>query len=328
MLRILYCTPDGKCRTDLQVDGLAAALSTKTGVIWVDLDGVSQETSEAVLRGVFHFHHLAIEDALQESNVPKVDDWHEYLYLVLYNLNNDPTREEPRDELDIFVSPQFIVTYHAAPIPPLERLWQQCAQDRTGRLWRDGADHLLYKLADELVKTYTVLAEQLEDRLHNIEDEVFHKPGKDIPQRIFLFKRELVDLRRIISPQRDVFLKLSRDDFAVIDAKDRIFFSDLYDHINQVYDLVESLRDRAHSALDTHLSIVNNRMNDVMKALAVITALFLPLTFVTGFFGMNFFQPAVQTEAWTGYIALDITLGAMVLIPVILYLWMRRRSWL
>jgi magnesium transporter len=328
MLRILYCTPDGKCRTDLQVDGLAAALNTKTGVIWVDLNGANQETSEAVLRGVFHFHPLAIEDALQESNVPKVDDWHDYLYLVLYNLNNDPTREDPRDELDIFVSPQFIVTYHAEPIPPLERLWQQCTQDRTGRLWRDGADHLLYNLADELVKTYTVLADQLEDRLHDIEDEVFHKPGQDIPQRIFLFKRELVNLRRIIAPQRDVFLKLSRDDFAVIDAKDRIFFSDLYDHINQVYDLVESLRDRAHSALDTHLSIVNNRMNDVMKALAVITALFLPLTFVTGFFGMNFFQPAVQTEAWTGYIALDITLGAMVLIPVALYLWMRRRSWL
>lgn len=328
MLRILHCTPDGKCRTDLQVDGLAAALQSQTGVIWVDLNGASHETSEAVLRGVFHFHPLAIDDALQETNVPKVDDWQEYLYLVLYHYNQDSGRDDPRDELDIFVSPRYIVTYHPEPIPALDRLWQQCIQDRTGRLWRQGADHLLYNLADELVKTYTALAEKLEDRLHDIEDEIFQKPGHDIPQRIFHFKRELANLRRIIAPQRDVFLRLSRDAYEVIDTKDRIFFSDLYDHINQVYDLIESLRDRAHSALDTHLSIVNNRMNDVMKALAIVTALFLPLTFITGFFGMNFFQPVVPTDHWTGYIALDIALLAMITIPVTLYWWMRRRNWL
>jgi magnesium transporter len=328
MLRILVCTPDGKCHTDLQVDGLAAALQANTGVIWVDLNGASHETSEAVLRGVFHFHPLAIDDALKESNIAKVDDWQDYLYLVLYNLNQDSTQADPRDELDIFVSPRYIVTYHNEPIPALEHLWQQRAQDRTGRLWRQGADHLLYQLADELVKSYTGRAEQLEDRLNAIEDQIFDASKHDIPQNIFHFKRELANLRRIIAPQRDVFLKLSRDDFAVIDTKDRIFFSDLYDHINHVYDLVEGLRDRAHSALDTHLSIVNNRMNDVMKALAVITALFLPLTFITGFFGMNFFQPVFQSDIWTGRLALVAVFGAMILIPVILYWWMRRRSWM
>ena len=319
---------DGKCRTDLQVDGLAAALSSQVGVIWVDLNNTSQESSEAVLRGVFHFHHLAIDDALQESNVPKVDDWQDYLYLVLYSLNPTPQHPDPRNELDIFVSPRYIVTYHTEPIPALEYLWQLCAQDRTGRLWREGADHILYNLANEMVKSYGHLAEQLEDNLYTIEDEIFNRPRHDIPQRIFQFKRELSSLRRIIAPQRDVFLKLSRDDYAVIDAKDRIFFSDLYDHINQVYELIENLRDRAHSALDTHLSIVNNRMNDVMKALAVVTALFLPLTFITDFFGMNFFQPVFQSSLWTGRVALVVALVSMILIPIGLYVWMRRRSWL
>ena len=328
MLRILVCTPDGKCHSDLQVDGLAAALQNNLNVVWVDLSGTTQETSEAVLRGVFHFHPLAIDDALQESNVPKIDDWQDYLYLVLYSLNQDNSRPDPRDELDIFVSPRYIVTYHTEPIPALERLWQQASRDNTGRLWRQGADHLLYELADELVQSYTGMAEQLEDRLHAIEDEIFDHARQDVPQKIFHFKRELASLRRILAPQREVFLKLSRDDFAVIDAKDRIFFSDLYDHINQVYELVENLRDRAHSALDTHLSIVNNRMNDVMKALAVVTSLFLPLTFITGFFGMNFFQPIFPSEVWTGRPVLLIALGAMILVPVALYWWMRRRSWL
>ncbi|MCL4867337.1 MAG: magnesium/cobalt transporter CorA [Anaerolineae bacterium] len=328
MLRILHCIPDGRCRTDLQVDELAAALQTQTGVIWVDLNGASLETSEAVLRGVFHFHPLAIEDALQESNVPKVDDWHDYLYLVLYNLDQTPDRQDPRDELDIFVSPHYLVTYHPEPIPALEKIWQQCVQDRTGRLWRHGADYLLYHLADELVKSYTTVAEQLEDRLDTIENEIFNRPAADITQRIFGFKRELVHLRRIIAPQRDVFLKLSRDNFQVIDAVDRIFFSDLSDHINHVYDLVESLRDRAHTALDTHLSMVNNRMNDVMKLLAVITTLFLPLTFITGFFGMNFFEPIFPSQFWTGPLLLRLTLGSIILVPVAMFWWMRRRSWL
>jgi magnesium transporter len=134
-------------------------------------------------------------------------------------------------------------------------------------------------------------------------------------------------MRRILLPQREVLNKLARDDYRVIDPKDRVFFRDIYDHLVRLHDLNESLRDLVSGALDTYLSVVNNRMNEVMKTLTIITTLFMPITFVTGFFGMNFFEPAAQLIGWTGEQALSITLGILLALPLFMYLWMRRRTW-
>jgi magnesium transporter len=135
-------------------------------------------------------------------------------------------------------------------------------------------------------------------------------------------------LRRIVAPQREVLNKLARGEYDVIDEERRVFFRDVYDHLVRMHDIIEGLRDLVSSALDTYLSVVNNRMNDVMKALTVITTLFMPLSFLSGFFGMNFFQPVVSLNAWTGSLAFGLTLGAMALLPAGMYLWMRRRAWM
>jgi magnesium transporter len=146
-------------------------------------------------------------------------------------------------------------------------------------------------------------------------------------EQIFTLKRALLRLRRIIAPQREVLNKLARGDYAVIDVQDRVFFRDVYDHLVRLYDVAESLRDLVGSALDTYLSVVNNRMNEVMKILTVITTLFMPLSFLTGFFGMNFFQPVTPLIAWTDRLTFGLILAAMGLIPVGMYVWMRRRAW-
>jgi magnesium transporter len=134
-------------------------------------------------------------------------------------------------------------------------------------------------------------------------------------------------MRRITLPQRDVLNKLARDDYKVIDPRDRIFFRDIYDHLVRIHDLNESLRDLAGSVLDTYLSVVNNRMNEVMKTLTIITTLFMPITFITGFFGMNFFEPVAHLVGWTELQAFRVTLGILLLLPVGMYTWMRRRTW-
>jgi magnesium transporter len=134
-------------------------------------------------------------------------------------------------------------------------------------------------------------------------------------------------MRRILLPQREVLNKLARDDFRVIDFKDRIFFRDIYDHLVRLHDLNESLRDLVGGALDTYLSVVNNRMNEIMKTLTLITTLFMPITFVTGFFGMNFFEPVAQLVGWTSRQAFLVTMGILVLMPLVMYSWMRRRTW-
>ena len=141
-------------------------------------------------------------------------------------------------------------------------------------------------------------------------------------------KRALLYLRRIMAPQREVLNKLARGDFIVVSGDDRPFFRDVYDHLVRLYDISEGLRDLVSGALDTYLSVVNNRMNEVMKTLTVITTLFMPLAFVVGFFGMNFFEVTRPLPVWTGRVAFVVVLCAMVVTPVAMYLWMRRRAWM
>jgi magnesium transporter len=147
-------------------------------------------------------------------------------------------------------------------------------------------------------------------------------------EELFTIKRTLLRLRRIVAPQREVLNKLGRGDYGVIDVERRVFFRDVYDHLVRLYDITEGLRDLVGSAVDTHLSVVSNRMNDVMKMLAIITTLVMPLSFLTGFFGMNFFQPVSPLDAWTGRAVFGLALAAMVVVPVVMYLWMRRRAWM
>ena len=192
----------------------------------------------------------------------------------------------------------------------------------------DGPDHLLYRIIDSLVMGYMPLVEEIDRQIDEIEDQVFDRPQRSTLEQIFALKRLLLSMRRILLPQREVLNKLARDDYRVIDPKDRVFFRDIYDHLVRLHDLNENLRDLVGGALDTYLSVINNRMNEVMKILAVITTLFMPITFVTGFFGMNFFEPVAHLTGWTSRQVFEVTLGIMLAVPAIMYLWMHRRTWL
>jgi len=203
--------------------------------------------------------------------------------------------------------------------------WAAC--DRDPRNVQDGADHLLYKIIDFLVADYMPTVEKIDAAIDQIEDQVFDRPSPRTLERLFALKRVLLAMRRILLPQREVLNKLARDDFRVIDPKDRIFFRDIYDHLVRLHDLNESLRDLVSGALDTYLSVVNNRMNDIMKTLTIITTLFMPITFVTGFFGMNFFEPVANLVGWTDRQVFSVTVSIMLLFPFGMYLWMRRRTW-
>jgi magnesium transporter len=189
-------------------------------------------------------------------------------------------------------------------------------------------DHLLYLVVDELANGFMAAFTEMDDTLDRIEDELFDRPGPDVLAHLFTIKRALLHLRRIIAPQREVLNKLARDDFEVIDAQQRIFFRDVYDHMVRLYDINESMRDLVSGALDTYLSIVNNRLNDVMKTLTVITTMFMPISFIAGFFGMNFFQPVAPLGAWTDLPIFGGAVTVVVLTPLIMFLWMRRRRWM
>jgi magnesium transporter len=327
MIRSLYYVPGAPLRTNIPAHEFAKHIRQRRSLLWVDFSGEPPETCLPILQS-FGFHPLAIEDALQQTHSPKLDDWGNYLYIVLNYLavtHNGDEWNTDIDELDIFVGKNYIITHHDFPLPAVDETWNSCLRDP--RSLQDGADHLLYKIADKLVTGYMPAIERIDETIDQIEDQIFDRPSPQTLERLFALKRVLLAMRRILLPQREVMNKLARDDYQVIDPKDRIFFRDIYDHLVRLHDLNESLRDLVGGALETYLSVINNRMNDIMKTLTIITTLFMPITFITGFFGMNFFEASGGMLQWTARPTFTLTIFVMLFFPFAMYLWMRRRAW-
>lgn len=319
---------NGVTRNDLTVDEMKEAMKVNQGVLWVDLVQTPYTEAEQILLELFGFHPLAVSDALDEMHVPRVDDWGDYLYLVLHDIKFDPAQEEvfQTNELDIFLGKHYLVTYQNIAIPVVEKVHQNIERDP--RFLQRGADHLFYKLADDLVGETLPVVDQMDDAIDTIEDQLFNGSNQQLLEEIFTLKRSLLHLRRILMPQREVFNKLARGDDHVIDKQERVFFRDIYDHMVRLYDISESLRDLISGALETYLSVINNRMNDVMKTLTIITTLFMPISFLTGFFGMNFFSADPPYAGWTSQPMLVILLCILVLLPLGMFIWMRSRRWM
>ena len=327
MIRSLYYIPGQPLQKDLPPEKFTELIQNEQSVLWVDFSSEPPEICQPILER-FGFHPLAIDDALQETHVPRLDDWGEYLYIVFNYMVmevNSNTWDPQVDELDIFLGKNYVITHHDYPVTAVDEAWTVC--DRDERNVREGADHILYRIADYLMANYMPIVEKIDEVIDQIESQVFQRPSPTTLERLLTIKRVLVAMRRIIIPQREVLNKLARDDYPIIDRKDRVFFRDIYDHLVRLHDLNESLRDLVGSVLDTYLSVVNNRMNEVMKTLTVITTIFMPLTFVTGFFGMNFFEPLGNLTAWTRDVIFYITMVIMVFLPIAMYIWMRRRTW-
>jgi len=327
MFRALYLDPTGQLKTDLQPIAVAFVLSNEQGLLWVDFDHSQAQESEPILTKMFKFHPLAVDDALSESHIPKLDDWGEYLYIVLHAVAIDAQdhRRVDTKELDIFIGKNYLVTHHDEPIEAVERVWSGLQRDQ--RQLKSGPDHVLYRLADEIAGSFMPVVEQFDEEIDEIEDTIFDQPRSSTLEHIFIIKRSVLYLRRIIAPQREVLNKLARDDYKVIDEHERVYFRDVYDQLVRMYDITEGVRDLGSGTLDTYLSVTSNRMNDVMKTLTIITTVFMPISFLAGFFGMNFFQPAYPLEAWTGLPAFIIMMGIFIATPIGMLMWMRKRGW-
>ncbi len=330
MIRSFYYVPTGELREALSLSEIATLLQKEQGVLWVDLVEEPVESCAQVLSDIFHFHPLPVDDALRETHVPKVDDWGDYLYIVMrsafWQAARDANGYVDTTEEDVFLGRHYLVTYQRQAVPAVAQTWDLCRRDP--RQLSRGTAYLLYRLIDGLADHYMEIIAALDDIIDRIEDQIFDDPQPAMLEEMFMLKRDVLDLRRLFAPQREVLNKLSRGDYPMIAPEYHVFFRDVYDHLVRLYDITESMRDLVSGALDTYLSVVNNRMNEVMKTLTLITTLFMPLSFIVGFFGMNFFQPAIPLPAWTGTAAFVLTLVSMVGVPLGMYLWMRRRSWM
>jgi magnesium transporter len=327
LIRLLTFQNDGSIINNHSIQEINELSPIQEGFFWMDIYEEPFDKIRALLTDYFHFDSLAIDDALDQIHVPKIDDWENYLYLTLHS----PTQSETdytvsMPEIDVFLGANFLVTYHDTKNSILDSVW--AISSHTQRINKKGSVGLLYLVADNLINGFMTIIDRLDENIEQVEDELFNEPKQSLLQEIFHIKRSLLTLRRIIAPTREVMNKLSRGDYALIPAPNRMLFRDLYDHLVRLHDILENLRELLGEAMDTYLSVLNNRMNEIMRTLTVITTFFMPLTFITGFFGMNYFQPVADLSAWTSKMAFIALLIGIVLFPWLMFRWMRSKRWM
>jgi len=253
--------------------------------VWVDLDQPTPDEAK-VLSDAFHFHQLAIEDALSELHHPKIESYGDYLYVILHGIDFHASEHRfTTKDIDFFLGSQFLVTVHPGVSRSIGKVGVVCSRDP--RMLGEGPGMLLYRIVDTMVDNYRPEVDKLSEKLDKLEKEVFERPNTQMARRILNFKKDISSLRQTVLPQRDVVGRLARREFPMISEQLAYGFRDVHDHLVRLSDEAMFSQDRITSILDAHLSAVSNQLNQVMKVLTIIATLFMPLTVLTGMYGMN-----------------------------------------
>jgi magnesium transporter len=320
MLRGLVLDRSNLSFREIEPHKLGQACDEPTLVLWVDVADPTEAELKRLQRE-FGFHPLAIEDCRNRHQRPKVDEYPGYYFIVLYECVLEEGRIELH-ELSIFLGKNYVVTVHHGPILALstaERLWHASTD-----LAERGAGLLAYLVIDTMVDAYFPLLDEVSERMEEVEESIFQGTGELAVQHIFRMKKELLILRRVVAPLRDVFNTLLRREQPVFSRETSIYFQDVYDHLIRIADSIDNLRDMLSSAMDAYLSVSNQRTNLVMKRLTATATILMSVTLIASVFGMNFsYMPELR---WSyGYVA---ALTAMIGVGAALYAHFRARGWL
>jgi len=309
-------------RTPATTESVTALVASGTP-FWLDLEGVDDEAS-TLLDDTLHLHHLAVEDAEHFGQRPKIDEFDEFTYFVVHGA---VLEDFATSELHIFLMAHSIVTVHHGDCPSLAEVHERIQRRRT---ISDSSPRvtLLYVIIDSLIDTYFPVLAALDDRIDQLEDEILRQPTEAQLGTLFDLKRSLINMRKVVTPQRDMFAALASGVSELPDMTDEAqrYFRDIYDHLIRIADMIDGYRDLLTGVLDTHVSTVSNRLNVVMKQLTIIATIFLPLSYLTGFFGQNFSFLVGHIAGRTPFLIFGIALE-MATVLVLLYFF-RKRGWI
>lgn len=293
----------------------------RPGVTWINVDGLGEPSVLARLGERLTLHPLALEDAMNASQRPKVESYTDHYFLVLRTVRLAPEIEE--EQVSLFFGRAFVITVQErAGSDVFEPVRERIRKDR-GRIRAAGADYLAYSLVDAVVDEYFPVLERLGEQVDRLEDEILVAPGTAVLAKIQGGRRELQSLRRTIWPMREAVLTLQREESELIAAETRVFLRDCYDHAVQALEVVEAYRETAAELMEIYVSMQNQRLNEVMKVLSAIATLFIPLTFVASIYGMNF-KHMPELEWVFGYPA---ALGLMAMVAAGLLAYFKYRDW-
>lgn len=299
-------------------------LKPDSGVwVWVDLEDPAPEEGR-ILIDVFHFHELAVEDALAEIHHPKVESYGDYLYLILHGIDFSAREHRFRThDVDFFLGQQYLVTVRKRASRSFDKIQEAC--NRNSRVLGEGPAALMHRIVDTMVDHYRPEMDKLQQRLDTLEKDVFTRAQPELVRRILDFKRDIASLRRVVLPQRDVVGRIARREFAQISEGLAYRFRDVHDHLVRLVDEAMYFQDRITSLLEAHLSMVSNQLNSVMKVLTVISTIFMPLTVLTGMFGMNVTLPRFPGS---GLVQFWWVFLLMLAISGVMLMFFRRRRWI
>ena len=320
----LYRQGADRVEEGFTVEQLPDLLKNEADVIWVDMEEPT-EADEQVLLKVFNFHPLTVEDCRENRHYPKIEEFPGYLYFIVHGVKADTSPDHFNTiELDGFLGPNYVITYHHDMFRSINNVKQLI---RTSPIaCKRGAPFLLYQILDQIVDFYSPVLDDFDERIDQLEDDIFtlKSPNNEILAEIMDLKRGVLRLRRISSKQMEILYRMSRGEFSLMDQQMLPFYRDIYDHLIRVTDLAESYRDLIGGALEAYLSVVSNRLNEIMKVLTIFSAIMLPLTFIAGVYGMNFeHMPELATRY--GYF---VVWGIMIVVALGMLGLFWKRGWI
>jgi magnesium transporter len=338
----IFASRSDKTIHKIPVDDLARQLAASRRadqVLWVDLEMPTAEEENLVLRDIFRFHQLAIDDARHEhlsghhgDHLPKVEDYGRYLFSIINPIDigeqvdfsgGAAHIDIATRQINVFLGESFIVTHHYEPSAAIGEALQTCEKNPV--LFTRGPDYIYNLILDDIVHNYSPVLDTFDDAIEQLEDDVFHGNASNRTlARILAMKRTVFRMRRITTYQREMVHRLSRGEFPLVTNEEVAYYRNVYDHLERAADLTESYRDILTGLLDAYLSMASNRLNEVMKILTILATFFLPITFVAGVYGMNFdHMPELHWKYGYAFAWL-----IMIAISALMYMFFRRKKWL
>jgi magnesium transporter len=301
-----------------------AAFQGGPATTWINVDGINEVGVIGNICNIFHIHPLVQEDIVGTDQRPKMDDSGDYVFIVLKTLNyNEELDEVVPEQVSLIIGQHFLLSFQEIPGDAFDPIRERIRAG-LGLLRKSGPDYLAYALLDAIVDNYFVILEKFAEKIEVLEEELVETPSRDTLAVIHQLKTDMIFLRRSIWPLREVIAKLAAGQSDLVKNSTRPYFKDVYDHTIHVVDTMETYRDIVSGMLDIYLSSVSNRLNEIMKVLTIIATIFIPLTFLTGWFGMNFkHMPELQWQ-W-GY-PMVICIALLTAATMLVFFW--RKKWL
>ncbi|MFC1508883.1 magnesium/cobalt transporter CorA [Candidatus Omnitrophota bacterium] len=296
----------------------------KASVTWINVNGVHDPEIIEKIGKFFNVHSLTLEDILNTGHRPQIDDFEDYLYIVLKMLSFDIQENNILSEqVSLVLGYNYVISFQEKEGDVFDPLRNRIRNGK-GRIRKMSTDYLAYSIIDAVIDNYYIILEKINEKIEVLEEELVMNPTPKILQAIHDLKREMLYIRKSIWPLRDIIDSLERGESLLIQDTTQVYLRDLYDHTIQIIETVDILRDMISGMLDIYLSSVSNRMNEVMKTLTIFAAIFIPLTFIAGIFGMNFeYMPELKLR-WA-YPTLLIT---MLILGMSLFVYFKKKNWL